>query len=663
MNCVRRSLLFFLVSILIVVVAPVQAGNNDNPPPLPGWTHSPAFSVDTPQRHGIVLAGGNVVFSSPVIAEIDANAANGKEVAVAGRDGILYVYGSNGSVRWAKDVMPWACSVESYDHKIMSSPAVGQLAGNGIPYVVVGYGSILATNCDGGIAVYDGRNGNLAWRFSLRSWAQQQGYSESLYGVVSSPALADVDNDGLMEIGFGGFDRNVYLLNVNGSVRWYYHAADTVWSSPAFADTNGDKQLEMIIGTDISANSFLGTNNGGYVTAFDTKQRPANSLRVDFQPGAISSPLLWRTYMEQVIYSSPAIGDVLPNSPGQEVVVGAGCYFPGQGVVTSQYGKWVRILRLSDGALLQTLNTNADCVQSSPALGDIDDDGRLEIVATVGSYLDNASDLGKIIAWDAENPTPKWTMVPYLAINAPNNPEGNDEDGGNLQSPVIADIDGNGSLEVLAANLWTVHVLNGKTGQPLTCQNNQCGTQTSLFTWGFLKATPAVGDVNGDGQLDVVIGGMHATNGDKGMLYGWTGFAGLINSPSGAQPAQATPWPQFRGNARHTAVYPAIVASTPQVSFMIEPGQSRSYALSFESSEGTSINWSASENDPNNIIELNRSSGASSDQLVVTIANPSAGSYTASVSVQSQGLENTTVTFKLNVVNQIYPVYQPFALR
>ena len=54
-----------------------------SPPPLPGWSHEP-FSSDTPQGHGIQLEGGVVNYSSPVIADIDGNPANGLEAAVGG---------------------------------------------------------------------------------------------------------------------------------------------------------------------------------------------------------------------------------------------------------------------------------------------------------------------------------------------------------------------------------------------------------------------------------------------------------------------------------------------------------------------------------------------------------------------------------------------------
>jgi hypothetical protein len=544
-----RPLVRRLVALLALGIAfgggrEATASEMDNPPELPGWTHAPAFLPgDSPGRQGILLSGTPVVRSSPTIAEIDGNTEDGREVAVGGGDGILYVYGADGQLRWSVNVLPTPCDV-STNLMIGTQPTVGDLDGDGTPEVVVGYGGETGSNCDGGIAVYEGPTGQLAWRFSLRAWQDSEGNPpEGLYGVLSSPAIADTEGDGRLEIAFGGLDRNVYMLDHDGSVRWYYHAADTVVSSPVFANVDDDPQLELVVGADISANQAYGTTDGGWLYAFDTQAR--FPLRIEFGTG-----YLWRTSnLGQTIWSSPSIGDVLPDEPGAEIVIGSGCFFPGGN--SNKSGKWVKIFRARDGVELQTLNAPAGgaCVQSSPALGDIDDDGKLEVVVTMGWIEDSGSDgLSRIVAWDPETPTPKWSMVPHSPSRPPLDPVGNDQNGGDLQSAVIADLDGNGSLEVLAANFWSVVVLDGRNGTPLTCQDTACGPQPSLFAWATLKSTPAIGDVDMDGRLDVVIGGFHYyAPPNRGVLYGWTGFDGVLGSRPGLQPPYSAPWPTFRG--------------------------------------------------------------------------------------------------------------------
>lgn len=635
-------------------------GHKDQPPPLSGWTHTQTFRDDTAQKHGIVLAGEDIVRSSPTIAEIDGNTGNGKEVVVGGQDGQLYVYRANGSLAWSVNLLPSACSVPAGDGRMNSAPAVGELYGDGVNYVVASYGSINQTDCDGGVAAIRGDNGQLAWRFSLRAWRNSQGYAaEALYGVTSSPALADVDGDGDMEIGFGGYDRYIYLLNADSTVRWYYQAADTIWSSPAFLDVNGDDKLELIIGSDISFNPQIGTPDGGYVYAFNTDVRVPP--RVEFCMPAFpqtcqAANFLWRTTFDQAIYSSPVIADVLASNSGPEIVIGSGCFFPATSA--DKRGRWVKILRPSDGTVIQTLNAPA-CLSSSVAVGDLDDDGALEIAATVmGAPAVGGDGSSKVVAWNPENANPWWSMSP----RDPNSGL-NDGYGADLQSPVIADIDGNGSLEVLAANYWSVHVLNGRTGGALTCQgpSSSCGSTKSLFTWKTVKSTPAVGDINGDGVLEVVIGSGNALNtGNRGQLYAWTNIQ--LGSPTGTQQPYSAPWPMFRGNATHSGSHWTnlqLSVSPQDHSVLSAVGETRTLAYQVKRTDGGA--WTAAEqNDPNGIVRLLNTSGKGTATLGVAVIAPNkTGDYTASIVVRSTGLPDQVVEVFLKTVDQVERVYLP----
>jgi hypothetical protein len=659
-----RFVLFVAALVLFLAFSstPGEAGPRDNPPPVPGWTHTEVFTDDSPQKHGVLLSGNDVARSSPNIAEIDGNPANGKEVTVGGIDGMLYVYASNGQLLWSTNVLPDPSCISSSpgDHFINGKPGVGELYGDGRPYVVVGYGETNPTStCDGGLVAYDGATGRLAWRFSLTAWAAQEGYVEDIFGVTSSPALADTDGDGLMEVGFGGFDRNIYLLNADGSVRWYYHAADTIWSSPSFIDIDSDPALEMVIGSDITENLIMvpPTQNGGYVYAFNTQ--PVQPARVEFRdPGQRIT--LWRTDLDQAIYSSPAIADIMEDSPGLELAIGAGCYHPNDSV--AKRGTWVKIMRLSDGAILQTLNAPA-CVQSSPALGDLDEDGDLEIAVTVmGADRFGGDGLSRIVAWNVDNPTPIWQHVP----GDPNSGL-NDAYGGDLQSTVIADLDGNGSLEVIYSNFWSVGILNGHDGTPLTCQNTSCGSQLSMFAWETVKSTPAIGDVNLDGQLDVIIGGGHTYAPDRGALYAWTGFAGLLNSYQGSLPAYSAPWPQFRHNAQNLGVLiPRELMPVPPISTLVARDgsfQTRQYSLSFSTSDGSPLNWTVDlRGDIANLVNLNRTSGTEQDTLQVAINGDGVpvGTYTGSLLMQeTNGTLATEVPVTIQVAEELEAVFLP----
>lgn len=231
-----------------------------------------AESLTIPPVEAVVLSGRGIGYSAPAVADLDGNPSNGLEI-VRGADGTIYALRADGTEIWSVKVPGGDCPDSPQKDKLYSSPVVGNLRGDGVPYVVVGYGGFKSAKCDGGIAAYRGSDGTRFWNFSIKDFAEEKGFFAYRTMVFSTPALADVNGDGTLEVGFGAFDRNVYLLNSDGTLRWYYHAADTVWSSPVFANVDSDSNLEMIIGTDITKNGALDppTQDGGFLYAFDTQ--------------------------------------------------------------------------------------------------------------------------------------------------------------------------------------------------------------------------------------------------------------------------------------------------------------------------------------------------------------------------------------------------------
>ena len=423
----------------------------------------------------------------------------------------------------------------------MASPAVGEIFGNGIPYVVVSYGGLTTQSCDGGIIALKGTDGSKEWQFSTKSFNRKAHEWAMHFGVISTPALADTDGDGKMEIGFGALDRHVYLLNSDGSVRWYYLAADTVFSSAAFADIDDDPDLEMLIGTDISQNTRINppTKNGGFVYAFRTGAR--KSMRISFRDPAA---YVWKTFLPQVIQGGPVVGDLIPARKGNEVVVSSGCFFPQRG--KKKTGRWLKVLSAETGRVLNTLKAPS-CFSSSPALADIDEDGQTEVVAAVNGLSSYGGDgKGRLIAWKADRSDPIWSVIPRTAGS-------NEKFMGTYISPVVADLDGNGSLEVLVVSGAGISIFTGRNGTSLSCQERGCvDIPFRLYTWATLKNTPAIGDVNADGIPDVIAAGTNGSSSRNGFLFAWTSFEGLLGSSAGAHPPFSVPWPMHRGNAQRT---------------------------------------------------------------------------------------------------------------
>ncbi|HII07119.1 MAG TPA: VCBS repeat-containing protein, partial [Methanotrichaceae archaeon] len=70
--------------------------------------------------------------------------------------------------------------------------------------------------------------------------------------IWSSPALADIDDDGELEIVVGTNEGKLYVFNQDGSrvAGFPTTAEDSICSSPAIADLNGDGSLDIVVGSD-----------------------------------------------------------------------------------------------------------------------------------------------------------------------------------------------------------------------------------------------------------------------------------------------------------------------------------------------------------------------------------------------------------------------------
>lgn len=450
--------------------------------------HGFAESFVIPSVEETALSGRGIGYSSPAVAELDGNSSNGREIVLGGSDGVLHARRADGTELWTVNLPGSDCPLSPQKDKLYSSPVVGALRGDGVPYVVVGYGGFKSAKCEGGVAAYRGSDGTLFWNFSVKDFAQKKGFFAYRTMVFSTPALADVNGDGTLEVGFGAFDRNVYLLNSDGTLRWYYHAADTVWSSPVFANVDGDSNLEMIIGTDITKNGALDppTQDGGFLYAFDTQVVSGGFVPFRDPKKKITK---WRRYFDQVVYSSPVIGEVLSSKRGKEIVIGSGCYFPAQSL--PRKGNEYRVLSLKTGKVLKRISTPL-CSASSAAIGDINNDGMTDIVLMIDTDIVNGGDgKGTVMAITPETGATLWSVSTRALFP--------------FQSPVLSDLGGDGTLEVVVSEATSLAILSGATG----------AVMNRIRLPGTVQSTAAVTDLEGNGLVDIVSAG--GKGGDGGL--------------------------------------------------------------------------------------------------------------------------------------------------
>ncbi len=308
---------------------------------------------------------------------------------------------------------------------------------------------------------------------------------------------------------------------------WDYGAGASFTPSPVFADVDQQPGEELV--TVNAARKVVAYKWGGR----DAQGNPVFSLIRTYEPGAggpefHTTPLVinlpgvgaavfaggldgrvfaWNAMTGAMLPGWPASVDVPDNyyplgSQANFILgpLGAGD-LDGDGVpeiVVTSYNQNVTALR-ADGSLMWRY-ANDDTVLSGVAVGDLDRDGRSEVVlggdASQNAYYDAG---GNITALNGDGRR-KW--VKHI-----------DQIG--QSSPVLADVFGDGKLEVFSGTGINFANLNG-VAFPGNAVHGLDSEGNELPGWPFVTgpgtgdfrtpSPPAVADLNGDGVFEVVIG-------------------------------------------------------------------------------------------------------------------------------------------------------------
>ncbi len=302
--------------------------------------------------------------------------------------------------------------------------------------------------------------------------------------TINSVALGDVDGDGQVEIVTGGYyydgTRKVAQLVVwNGAdlalenVKTWNWTGDTVITSLAIGDVDGDGQVEIVSGGQYND----GTRNVAELCVWNGTILSLENVKSWYWSG-------------DTAINSVAVGDV--DSDGQAEVVTGGFYYDGLRNV-AQLVEWNGASLTVDR--LRCWYWMGNTVINSVAIGDADGDTKVEVV-TGGYYNDGTRNIAQLVEWSGANLVvdrlTTWYWMSDTAIN----------------SVAIGDPDSDGQAEVVTGGQFYDGTRD--VAQLVVWSGSTLGFE-NVKTWYWTDNTSidsvVITDANGDFLSEIITGG------------------------------------------------------------------------------------------------------------------------------------------------------------
>ena len=484
----------------------------------------PALKRGYPRRLGSSGEGSPVLadLTGDGVAEIVLGTTDGRVRAWQGKSGRLV----RGWPQWSRRAFATrraARRIGRVRAGFLGTVAVGDVVGNRRPEVV-------APGLDGRLYGWR-RDGTRLRGFPVRIDARKPPSPERDAAIYASPALAQLDGRGKLDIVVGAGDGHVYAWDGRGRRLdgWPVEARDgddreRVVSSPAVGDIDGDGDPDVV---EASAEVYGSTpQTTGRMYAWNARGELKPGWPVD--PPALAADAI--PIAGEGTPASPALADV-DGDGADEVAIAA---FTGQPDLYrgdgSQFSGGQHFTTTGKGGESRTSAASALALGSNGAFGRLSEGGPL-------GYFSGLVDTRFALATQApaqriayEHLMGGWNAASGSHLAGFPAPV---EQFQIIAAPAVADVDGDGAAEVLA----------GTSGLLLHAFRED-GTEPDGWpkqTGGWLFAGPAVGDVDGDERLEVIA----VTR--EGYLWVW-------DTPS---PASApVEWGSFRHDARNSGRYP-----------------------------------------------------------------------------------------------------------
>ncbi len=487
-------------------------------------------------------------FAAPALVDITGD---GLLDIVAARHSVLYVYDHAGTPLWQS---AWNSSASnSPEHgstRMWAGAVVGDFDGDGDAEIAV------ASDADGpdntNVAVYD-HLGEL-----LSGWPQHFGGSDEVRSITAG----DVDDDGALEVivnkTSAGPTTAVYKLNGQMAPGWPQVSAacnpappaEECWDfggynqNVATGDVDGDGVLDVVSSYDAIGFGIFHGDGSPFPTHESFTDRVVTATEA-YHDLALSQQGWGTGDRSEFTYSPPIIADI--DADGDMEIVLAGDHESSESTDLQGVSLWVVNADLSRpagwetpvdlGAPLPTdaLGSNMVPTHPNPSVADFRDSPGLEIL--VPAYD------GKLHAYAADG-TQAWSYT--FSTNGAASYTGASE-------ALVADLNGDGTAEII----FTTYS-SGAPREPdvpahliVLDANGAELHKIELFGRGSMAA-PAIADLEGDGDLELVISLKDSLGGADGGVQIWS----LPGSSS-----NCSLWATGRGNSLRQGYLPLAAGS------------------------------------------------------------------------------------------------------
>ncbi len=248
--------------------------------------------------------GSNSIDSPPAVADVDND--DRPEIIFGAFYGYVYcLNGEDGSVFWQTNL-----GTDSY---IQSGPDILDCDGDGQLDVVVAQwagdcrvyalkgddatvlwysdipgdymyhgGSFADVDGDGRPEIAIGCYDNYVYLLNADDGSLEWSYRCTYY-VGSPTSIADLDNDGHLEVVFASYNR-LGVLSHTGGLLWSQTTGGTIFRGAAVEDMDGDGILDVVFGSDDGVLRILRGSDGHVLHSFDLESHYGRTFQIDNAP-------------------------------------------------------------------------------------------------------------------------------------------------------------------------------------------------------------------------------------------------------------------------------------------------------------------------------------------------------------------------------------------